>query len=241
MRIDVDGVSKRFGHVRAVEELSFTVRPGAITGFLGPNGSGKSTTMRIMLGLVSPDTGSATIGGRRYAELEHPTRTVGAVLDTMRAHPAMTCLDHLRLHARLSGHPVRQLDAAAEQTGVATFAARRVRTLSTGMRQRLALATALLGDPGVLVLDEPANGLDPQGLAWLRDLLTRLAAEGRTVLVSSHVLAELEVMADDVVIIAEGRLVTAGPLREVLAAAGEDGAPARSLEQVFLSLTNGAA
>ncbi|WP_307831800.1 ABC transporter ATP-binding protein [Prauserella cavernicola] len=237
MRIDVDRVGKRYGGVRAVDELSFAARPGAITGFLGPNGSGKSTTMRIILGLASPDTGSATLDGRRYAELDHPTRDVGAVLDTMRAHPAMTCRDHLRLHARLGGHAPHRVDEAAEQSGVTAFAQRRVRTLSTGMRQRLALATALLGDPGVLVLDEPANGLDPHGLAWLRDLLTRLAAEGRTLLVSSHVLAELEVLADDVVIIADGRLVAEGPLREVLAAAGEP----RSLEQVFLSLTEGAA
>ncbi|QVQ54887.1 ATP-binding cassette domain-containing protein [Spiractinospora alimapuensis] len=235
--IEVSGLSKRFGDVKAVDGLSFDVRPGAVTGFLGPNGSGKSTTMRMILGLVKPDTGTATIGTRPYATLPSPTRTVGAVLDTARAHPAMTCADHLRLYARFGGHPPTAVDRAAGLTGVDSFADRRTRALSTGMRQRLALATALLGDPDVLLLDEPANGLDPQGLAWMRGFLTSLAAEGRTVLVSSHVLSELEQVIDQVVIIAAGRLVTAGPLSDVLASTSTDDGPATSLEQVFLALT----
>ncbi len=235
--IEVRGLSKRFGPVQAVQDLSFQVRPGGVTGFLGPNGSGKSTTMRMILGLVRPDAGSATIGGMPYGRLTAPTRTVGAVLGDAGAHPAMTCADHLRLYARMGGHPRASLERAAALTGVDAFAARRAGGLSTGMRQRLALATALLGDPEVLVLDEPSNGLDPQGMAWLRAFLARLAEEGRTVLVSSHVLSELQQVARDLVIIANGRLVAAGSMNDLLASARTASGAAPTLEDVFLALT----
>lgn len=236
--IEVKGLSKRFGPVEAVENLTFRARPGAVTGFLGPNGSGKSTTLRMILGLVRPDAGNATVGGVPYSELREPTRVVGAVLDSARAHPAMKCTDHLELHARLSGHPRSSVERAVELTGVETFASRRVHSLSTGMRQRLALATALLGDPEVLILDEPSNGLDPQGMAWLRNFLEVFARDGRTVLLSSHVLSEIEQLVHDVVIIANGRLVKAGAMSEVMLAARSEAARVTSLEDVFLTMTH---
>ena len=236
--VEVRGLSKRFGPVQAVDDLSFRARPGAVTGFLGPNGSGKSTTLRMVLGLVRPDSGSATLGGRPYGRLRTPTRIAGAVLDNARAHPAMRCIDHLRLHARLGGHPRESAERAAELTGVDTFSSRRARSLSTGMRQRLALATALLGDPEVLILDEPSNGLDPQGMAWLRNFLETFADEGGTVLVSSHVLSELQQVAHDVVIIANGRLIKAGTMSEILSAARSKTGHTPTLEDVFLTMTS---
>ncbi|MFD7494017.1 ABC transporter ATP-binding protein [Streptomyces sp. NPDC059832] len=215
LRIEVDGLTKRFGRVRAVEGLSFTVRPGVVTGFLGPNGAGKTTTMRMILGLVRPTAGTATIGGQRYAELSRPSATVGAVLDASAVHPGHTARDHLHIYRTMGGHPADRVDRVLTRLGLVQAADRRTRTFSTGMRQRLGLATALLGDPRVLLLDEPGNGLDPEGIAWLRGLLRELAAEGRTVLVSSHVLSEVQQIVEDVVVIREGRLVAAGPLTEI--------------------------
>ncbi|MEE1772926.1 ATP-binding cassette domain-containing protein [Streptomyces sp. JV185] len=213
--VEVGGLTKRFGRVRAVEDLSFTVRPGVVTGFLGPNGAGKTTTMRMILGLVAPTAGTATIGGMRYADLPRPSATVGAVLDASAVHPGHSARDHLHIYRTMGGHPPERVGRLLDRLGLTQAADRRTRTFSTGMRQRLGLATALLGDPRVLLLDEPGNGLDPEGIAWLRGLLRGLAAEGRTVLVSSHVLSEVQQIVDDVVVIREGRLVAAGPLAEV--------------------------
>ncbi|MFF9593520.1 ABC transporter ATP-binding protein [Streptomyces sp. NPDC014646] len=214
-RIEVTGLTKRFGAVTAVDDLSFRVEPGVVTGFLGPNGAGKSTTMRMILGLVAPTSGTATIGGRRYEELTRPSEVVGAALDASAFHPNHTARDHLRIYCTMGGHPASRVDRLIEELGLAQVADRRTRTFSTGQRQRLSLATALLGDPRVLLLDEPSNGLDPEGIAWLRRFLRGLAAEGRTVLVSSHVLSEVQQIVDDVVMISRGRLVAAGPLAEM--------------------------
>ena len=230
-RIDVRNLTKRFGDVTAVADLSFSVLPGKVTGFLGPNGSGKTTTLRMILGLVDPTSGTATIDGVRYLDLAHPARIVGAVLDRADAHPAATARNHLRIYAAMGGLRSSRVDTVLEQSGLAAHADRPTGKFSTGQRQRLGLATALLGDPGVLILDEPSNGLDPQGMAWLRKMLADLAAEGRTVLVSSHVLSELEQIADEAVVIHEGRLVAAGSVQELTAASG-------SLEQAFLTLTS---
>ncbi|TMR10758.1 ATP-binding cassette domain-containing protein [Nonomuraea turkmeniaca] len=217
--IEVRGLSKTFGAVTAVSDLSFDVAAGIVTAFLGPNSAGKTTTMRMLLGLVTPNAGVATIGGRRYADLPHPSSQVGAVLDTSGFHPAHTAHAHLRLYARMGGHPRSRVGEVMDLTGVAAFAGRRTRTLSTGMRQRLHLATALLGDPRVLVLDEPGNGLDPEGIAWLRRFLRDLAGQDRTILVSSHVLSEVEQMAEHVVVVREGRLVAAGAVANLYGAA----------------------
>ncbi|MFI7453344.1 ABC transporter ATP-binding protein [Nonomuraea sp. NPDC049714] len=213
--IQVRGLTKRFGSVAAVTDLSFDVAPGTVTGFLGPNGAGKTTTMRMLLGLVTPTSGTATIGGRRYADLPRPTATVGALLDGSGFHPSHTALDHLRLYARMGGYDARRVEWVAERTGVSEFARRGTRGLSTGMRQRLNLATALLGDPRVLVLDEPGNGLDPEGIAWLRGFLRERAEQGCAVLVSSHQLAEVEQVADRVVVIRDGRLVATASTAEL--------------------------
>nr|WP_237728178.1 ABC transporter ATP-binding protein [Cellulomonas sp. APG4] len=212
-------MSKSFGPVRAVEDLSFTVGPGRVTGFLGPNGAGKTTTLRMLLGLVRPSAGTATIGGRRYAELERPASTVGAALEAASFHPGRTARDHLRVYAPQVGVTDARCDEVLEIVGLAGVAGRRVGGFSLGMRQRLGLATTLLGDPRVLILDEPANGLDPEGIAWLRGFLRHLAAEGRTVLVSSHVLSEVQQTVDDVVIIARGRLAHASSLADLAALA----------------------
>ena len=213
--IEVSHLTKTFGQVRAVDDLSFTVRPGRVTGFLGPNGAGKTTTLRMLLGLVQPTAGTATIGGRRYGALDRPMRTVGAALEAADFHPGRTALDHLRVYAPQAGVPDRRAHEVLDLVGLTSAAKRRVGGFSLGMRQRLALATTLLGDPPVLLLDEPANGLDPEGIRWLRDLLRALAAQGRTVLVSSHVLSEVQQTVDDVVIIAGGRLVHASTLAEL--------------------------
>jgi ABC-2 type transport system ATP-binding protein len=206
------GLTKSFGSVVAVTDLSFTAEPGMVTGFLGPNGAGKSTTLRMLLGLVQPDCGAATIGGQRYRALARPGRSVGAVLDADGFHPSRTGLNHLLVYCSACGYPPGRAVEMLELTGLAGAARRKVGGYSLGMRQRLALATALLGDPSVLVLDEPANGLDPEGIAWLRALLRTRAREGSTVLFSSHTLAEVEQIADQVVIIGEGRLVAEGTL-----------------------------
>lgn len=210
--IDVEHLTKRFGAVTAVDDLSFEVRPGAVTGFLGPNGSGKTTTLRMLLGLVTPTAGHAHVGGRPYTALERPARHLGAALEASSFHPGRTGLGHLRTLAPQVGVDDARCRELLELVGLTAAADRRVLGYSMGMRQRLGLAAALLGDPGVIVLDEPANGLDPQGIVWLRSLLRSFAAEGRTVLVSSHVLKEVQSTVDDVVIITGGRLVHASPL-----------------------------
>jgi ABC-2 type transport system ATP-binding protein len=228
--IRLRGLTKHFGAIEAVSDLSFSVPAGRITGFLGPNGAGKTTTLRMLLGLVAPTSGEALIGGRRYQDLEQPRRVVGAAVEAMAAHPGRRAGDHLALLAGPAGASSARVEEVLEQVGLTEARQRRVGGFSLGMRQRLGLASALLGDPAYLVLDEPANGLDPAGMAWLRGLLRDLAAEGRTVLVSSHVLSEVAQTVDDVVIINAGRLRYAGPLAEL----DSDG---RSLEDAFLQLT----
>jgi ABC-2 type transport system ATP-binding protein len=205
--ISVSHLGKSFGRVRAVDDLSFTVPAGRVTGFLGPNGAGKTTTLRMLLGLVRPDTGTALVGGRRYADLPTPVRTVGAVLEATAFHPGRTARVHLRALCLAAGLAAGRVAEVLDDVDLAAAADRRVGGFSLGMRQRLALASALLGDPEVLVLDEPANGLDPEGVHWLRGFLRAKAADGRTVLVSSHGLAELARTADRVIIIRGGRLV----------------------------------
>lgn len=213
--IVVSGLTKRYGDVTAVSDLSFTVASGRVTGLLGPNGAGKTTTLRALLGFVRPDAGSATFGGTPYRELERPAQLVGAVLDSGSFHPGRKARDHLAIVATTAGIDLARVDAVLVEVDLAQAAGRRVGEFSLGMRQRLALATALLGDPDVLVLDEPANGLDPDGVHWLRMFLRNYAASGRTVLVSSHMLAEVAQTVDDVVIISAGRLVRQGTLADV--------------------------
>src|ERR1017187_5420749 len=215
-RIVVAGVTKVFGAVHAVEDLSFTVEPGTVSALLGPNGAGKTTTMRVMLGLAEPTAGSATVAGVPYAHLPHPGRVVGAVLESTSFHPARSALNHLLVYAAAAGVPDARAHEVLALVGLSPAARQPVKGFSLGMRQRLALATALLGDPRILILDEPANGLDPEGIVWLRGFLRHLATnEGRTVLVSSHVLSEVEQTVDHVVIIARGRLVHEGTLEEL--------------------------
>src|SRR4051794_5160715 len=205
--IEAHGLTKRYGPTRAVDDLSFTVRPGAVTGFLGPNGAGKSTTMRMALGLDAPTAGAITVAGRRYAELDEPLRTVGALLDARAVHGGRTARHHLLGLARSNRIPDARVGEVLELVGLSAVAERRVGTFSLGMSQRLGIATALLGDPGVLLFDEPVNGLDPEGIHWIRSLMRRLAAEGRTVLVSSHLLSEMAVTADRLLVIGRGRLI----------------------------------
>ncbi|WBC23337.1 MULTISPECIES: ATP-binding cassette domain-containing protein [unclassified Solwaraspora] len=216
-RIVVSGLTKQYRNVRAVDDLSFTVEPGRVTGFLGPNGAGKTTTLRMMLNLVTPTSGHATVGGRRYADLTDPLRHVGAVLEASSAHKGRSGINHLRVICAAAGLPLRRAEETLGLVGLTPAAKRKFKGYSLGMRQRLGIAAAMLGDPKVLILDEPANGLDPEGIRWMRDLLKSFAAQGRTVLVSSHLLAEMQLLADDVVIIAAGRLVRHGPVGEVMA------------------------
>jgi ABC-2 type transport system ATP-binding protein len=215
-RIEVRGLTKEYGGVRAVDDLSFTVEPGRVTGFLGPNGAGKTTTLRMLLDLVEPTAGTATIGGVRYADLDQPIRRVGAVLEAGAAHKDRTGRDHLRIVCQSAGIPLARADEVLELVGLGVAASRTFRGYSLGMRQRLGVAAALLGDPQVLILDEPANGLDPEGIRWMRDLLKTLAAQGRTVLVSSHLLGEMAQLADDLVILAAGRLAAQGTVASVI-------------------------
>ncbi len=213
--IEICGLSKRFGNVNAVDDLSFTAREGAVTGFLGPNGAGKSTTLRMLLGLVTPSEGSATIDGVRYADLHEPFLRVGAMLETDAFHPGRRARDHLRILATAAGLPATRVDDVLEEVDLVDAGHRRVKGFSLGMRQRLGLASALLGDPAVLILDEPANGLDPDGVRWLRQFVRTFASRGGTVLLSSHVLAEVAQTVDDVVIIAGGRLVAQSSLADL--------------------------
>ncbi len=217
--IEVQELSKRYGKTQAVARLSFTVEPGTITGFLGPNGAGKSTTLRSVLGLVHPDSGGATVLGVPYAQLDRPLHRVGAVLEASEVHPGRSGRNHLRVQAAAAGIPASRADEVLALVELTAAGRKRVKGYSLGMRQRLGLATALLGDPEVLVLDEPANGLDPAGIRWLRDLLRALAAEGRTILVSSHVLAEVAQTVDRVVIVHRGELIRQASVTEVLAGA----------------------
>jgi ABC-2 type transport system ATP-binding protein len=217
--IEVRNLTKHFGSTLAVDDLSFTAQPGAITGFLGPNGAGKSTTLRAILGLVLPDRGETTVLGARYADLHDPVRRVGALLETFDAHPGRSGRNHLRILAVAGGIPTSRVAEVLDLVELTGAARRRAKGYSLGMRQRLGLAAALLGDPEVLVLDEPANGLDPQGIRWLRDFLRSLAGEGRTILVSSHVLAEVAQTVDRVVIIHRGRLIREATMLEVEAMA----------------------
>ncbi|CAL9653558.1 Bacitracin transport ATP-binding protein BcrA [Streptomyces sp. enrichment culture] len=218
--IEISGLTKSFGDVKAVDGLSFSVQPGSVTGFLGPNGAGKSTTLRMLLGLVRPDAGVATVGGRLYGELAAPSGEIGAALDASGFHPRRSGRGHLRVLCTASGIPAKRADEVLEQVGLADAAQRKVKGYSLGMRQRLALAGALLGNPSVLVLDEPANGLDPKGINWMRSLLREFADQGGTVLVSSHVLSEVEQLVDRVVVINKGRLVREGTLDEVAGGEG---------------------
>jgi ABC-2 type transport system ATP-binding protein len=219
--VEFRDLSKRFSGVAAVEDLSFDIEAGRVTGFLGPNGAGKSTTLRALLGLVRPSSGSATFDGRRYEQLEQPAARVGAVLEDASFHPGRTARNHLRILAATGGHPAGRVDEVLAAVDLAAAADRRVKGFSMGMRQRLAIAAALLGDPEVLILDEPTNGLDPPGITWLRGLLREQATRGRAVLVSSHLLAEVSQSVDDVVVIADGQLRAQGTLEQVLG--GDDG------------------
>jgi ABC-2 type transport system ATP-binding protein len=214
--VTVERLVKRYGETMAVDDLSFTVEAGRVTGFLGPNGSGKSTTLRALLGLIRPTSGTALVMGKPFHELRNPVRTVGASLDAKDVHPGRTGRGHLRTLAAAAGLPNSRVDEVLDMTELTPARDRRVKGYSMGMRQRLALAAALLGDPKILMLDEPANGLDPQGMRWLRDILVALAAEGRAVLISSHVLSEVEQTVDSVVVIGAGRLVMQGSLDDLI-------------------------
>lgn len=220
--LTIEHLTKRFGATVAVDDLSFAVRPGVVTGFLGPNGSGKSTTLRALLGLLAPTQGTASFDGRAYRDLRDPAQHVGALLEADAFHPGRSGRDHLRVLAAAARLPVRRVDEVLDTVGLAAAADRHAGGYSLGMKQRLGLAGALLGDPGVLILDEPANGLDPQGVRWLRDLLRHHADNGATVLVSSHLLAEMALIAEEVVVIRSGRLVTHDRLEAITGAA--DGA-----------------
>jgi len=215
-QIVVSGLTKQYKRVRAVDNLSFTVEPGRVTGFLGPNGAGKTTTLRMLLNLVTPTAGTATIGGRRYADLEAPLRHVGAVLEASSAHKGRTGRNTLRVATAAAGLPDTRADEVLELVGLTPAAKRKFKGYSLGMRQRLGIAQALLGEPHVLILDEPANGLDPEGIRWMRELLRGLADTGRTILVSSHLLSEMELLADDLVIIAAGELIRQGTVASIV-------------------------
>jgi ABC-2 type transport system ATP-binding protein len=233
--IEIRDLTKRFAGVAAVDELSFDAPAGSVTGFFGPNGAGKTTTLRCLLGLAAPTSGRALIDGCAYRDLTAPRRTVGAMLESTGFHPARTGQDHLRVIARAARIPANRIDPVLELAGLTGAADRRVGGYSLGMRQRLGLAAAMLGDPAVIVLDEPANGLDPSGILWVRGLLRSWADDGRTVLVSSHLLAEAAQAVDRVVIIRDGALVTQVPI----AALAEGGNPSTTLEALFLSATAG--
>jgi len=231
--IEVRGLSKRYGATVAVDQLSFDVRPGVVTGFLGPNGSGKSTTMRMILGLDAPDAGSVRIGGRRYQELGWPLREVGALLEARAFHPGRSARAHLAALAASNGLPRSRVEEVLGIVGLAGAARRRAGKFSLGMAQRLGIAAALLGDPGVLLLDEPVNGLDPEGIRWIRTLLRSLAARGRAVLVSSHLISEIALTADHLVVIGQGRLLADTSVAALSARSA-------SLEEAFFELTEGA-
>jgi ABC-2 type transport system ATP-binding protein len=218
--ISLRGLTKRFGATTAVDDLTLDITPGLVTGFLGPNGAGKSTTMRMILGLDTPTGGAALVDGRPYAELTHPLRTIGALLDAKAVHPGRSGRDHLRAMARSQDIPYSRVEEVLAMTGMSEAARRRAGTYSLGMSQRLGIAGALLGDPRALMLDEPVNGLDPDGVRWIRTLLRGLAAEGRTIFVSSHLMSEMELTADRLVVIGRGRLIADEPMTDLLSGGG---------------------
>ena len=228
--IEVRDLTKRYGSTLAVDTLSFDVRPGMVTGFLGPNGSGKSTTMRLILGLDAPDAGEARIGGRRYRDLRWPLREAGALLEAKAVHPGRSAHAHLHALAASNGIDRRRVDEVLDLVGLAGAARKRAGTFSLGMAQRLGIASALLGDPPVLLLDEPVNGLDPAGIHWIRDLLKSLAGQGRAVFVSSHLISEIALLAEHLVVIGQGHLLADTSVAELSAGAA-------SLEDAFLRLT----
>ena len=226
--IELTGLTKVFGQTRAVDDLTCSIEPGMVTGFLGPNGAGKTTTMRLILGLDRPTAGSATIGGQAYRRLPDPLRRVGALLDARQAHPNRSARNHLRWIAATNRIPKKRIDRVLEMVGLASVADKKVGTLSLGMSQRLGIAGALLGDPPVLLFDEPVNGLDPEGIRWVRTLMRSLAAEGRTVFVSSHLLAEMANTADRLVVIGKGKLIASTTVSEFVSRSGADTVRVRS-------------
>ena len=228
--LEAQGLRKRYGSTVAVDGLSFTVRPGVVTGFVGPNGAGKSTTMRLFLGLDAPDAGAALVGSRPYPELASPLREVGALLDAGAFHPGRSAREHLRWLAASNGLPRGRVEEVLDQVGLARVTRRRVGGFSLGMAQRLGIAAALLGDPPILLLDEPVNGLDPDGIRWIRGLLRSLAAEGRVVLVSSHLMSELEDTADHLIVIGRGKLIADIAVRDLLKEAGDASVTIRTPE-----------
>jgi ABC-2 type transport system ATP-binding protein len=223
-QIVVSGLTKTYKQLRAVDNLSFVVEPGRVTGFLGPNGAGKTTTLRMVLNLVTPTAGTATIGGKRYADYAEPLRAVGAILEASGAHKGRTGRNHLRTICAAAGLPLKRADEVLDVVGLGPAAKRKFKGYSLGMKQRLGIAQALLGDPKVLILDEPANGLDPEGIRWMRQLLQGLAQQGRTILVSSHLLSEMELLAHDLVIIAAGKLIAQGPVDQIVGSMGRGAA-----------------
>jgi len=230
----VDGLTKRFGDQLAVDDVSFALPPGRVVGFLGPNGAGKSTTMRMMIGLTTPTSGSAAFGGVPFHDLDDPARTVGTVVDGVGYHPGRKAIEELRISAATAGLPRERCDEGLHLVGLEEAATKRVGQFSLGMRQRLGLAQALLGDPQVLLLDEPANGLDPEGITWVRQLLRHLAGQGRTILVSSHLLGEISRLADEVMVIRRGRLVANATVDELTGAAA-GGSVVRSVDDAALT------
>jgi ABC-2 type transport system ATP-binding protein len=228
--IELQELTKHYGRTTAVDRLTLTVRPGRVTGFLGPNGAGKSTTMRLILGLDRPTSGSARFDGRPFAALGRPLNEVGALLDPQAAHGGRTAHNHLLALAVTNDIPLRRVDEVLEQTGIGGAARRRIKTFSLGMRQRLGIAAALLGDPAVLLLDEPTNGLDPEGISWMREMLRELASAGRTILVSSHLMSEAALTVDHLVIVARGRLLADMPMHQFIQSRGPSRVRVRSAE-----------
>ena len=228
--IELTGLTKTFGRTRAVDDLTCSVEPGVVTGFLGPNGAGKTTTMRLILGLDHPTAGTATIGGKAYRDLRDPLRTVGALLDARQAHPNRSARNHLRWIAATNRIPISRVDEVLDMVGLSAVSDKKAGTLSLGMSQRLGIAAALLGDPPVLLFDEPVNGLDPEGIRWVRTLMRTLAGQGRTVFVSSHLLAEMANTADRLVVIGKGKLITSTTVAEFVGRSGADTVRVRSPE-----------
>jgi ABC-2 type transport system ATP-binding protein len=233
--IEVHDLTKRYGEKVAVDHLSFTVEPGRVTGFLGPNGAGKSTTMRLILGLDHPTSGTATINGRRYSDLPQPLHTVGALLEARSVHPGRSARNHLLFLAQTQGLPASRVDEVLGLVGLRDVASKRAGGFSLGMGQRLGIAAALLGDPQVLLLDEPVNGLDPEGVLWIRNLMKQLASEGRTILVSSHLMNEMAVTADHLIVIGRGRLITESTTDEVIARSADKSVRVRTPDAARLT------
>ena len=236
--IEAQGLTKRYGPKLAVDSLTFTVRPGVVTGFLGPNGSGKSTTMRMILGLDRPTAGRVTVNGKLYAEHKAPLREVGALLEARSIHSSRSARNHLRALAATHGIPNSRVDAVIDVAGLREVAGKRAGGFSLGMGQRLGIASALLGDPSTLVLDEPVNGLDPEGIRWVREVLKELAAQGRTVFVSSHLMSEMALTADHVIVVGRGRLIADMPIAELISSASAKAVLVRTPEAALLRMTS---